>query len=818
MLSQSDFSAPLFSIHLGSQGINVRLARLVFLVIATVLSGTASSTLAGGAPACRLVSCYNAVLDPSAQVFVRDMEGDGNDELVVADPRLGSVLIRRWGVDPGDPTRLHLYENQDIQVNLTPPGVLSPVMGDVTGEGRVDLFVTSRVTERLASGDSSTAFAVTCYAPVSALCTLGPFLRGCSRRVENSVGQVSVVATSDLNSDSRAEILLFNYPFDTGCENRSLRVYDALSGRELWHLDVPTPVGDVLVLEPSPKGRQQPVLIIGAHACNNGFRIGDWSDSDSWVSGVSQSGSLLWRTHMGGKGTGVRLLLADRDCDGFPEPYVTLQGQRDEAGVEPPPQLFELNPTTGALTPLGIPDYARGLMAVDLDGRRGDEILLIGRDQMLYALAGDLAVTWRFRDDRVRNVIACRDLDGDGRPEILCDCGDILRILDSRGRELAQTGLSGVAPLTRAACATIGRNNYLVVRQGDQIRYLRLERLPGNISAWVWILGTSLVFTASLAGARVVRAAACREFEEAFRELRHGDNGTPYETMENLKLLISSWQRVSEQGGAKASDLPKDVADFERRAVPMISQLAGMGPRTGLPRALYAALDEDARVTLELLNSLATGAAPDEPEQAARADKALQTLFGRLSRLELRFPKPAVPQEVVKIVLARHRADLERAGVARTVSEIGVSPCRVGLAPHELDQILDNCVENALRALAGRADPRLCIIVNGEDRHCVIEVSDNGAGIALPRERWNDIFNRSYTTRSATAEKCPGGFGLYRARQVLRRYRGKIEVAASAPGAGTTMRITMRATRRRRGNRASAETSSAPKATTAPGG
>lgn len=151
-------------------------ARVLFLIIAAVLSATASPAQADGAPTCRLVSCYNAVLDPSAQFFVRDMENDGNDELVVADPRMGSVLIRRWGADPKDPTRLHLYENQDIQVNLTPPGVLSPVMGDVTGEGRVDFFVTARVTERLASGDSTTAFAVTCYAPVSALCVLGPFL------------------------------------------------------------------------------------------------------------------------------------------------------------------------------------------------------------------------------------------------------------------------------------------------------------------------------------------------------------------------------------------------------------------------------------------------------------------------------------------------------------------------------------------------------------------------------------------------------------------------------------------------------------------
>lgn len=791
---------------------------LRFVAIVAVLTAVPSSAGGSGAPAYRLISCYNAVLDPAAQFFVRDMEGDGNDELVVADPRLGSVLIRRWGVDPRDPTRLHLYENQDIQINLTPPGVLSPVMGDVTGEGRVDLFVTSRVTERLASGDSTTALSVTCYAPINPLCTLGPFLRGCSQRVENSVGQVSLLATTDLNGDGRADILLFNYPFATGCDNRSLRAYDARTGSELWRFDTPTPPGDLLVLEPNPPGRLQPSLILGAHACGNGFRLGDWCDSESFVTGVSRDGSLLWRTRLGGKGTGTRLMLADRDGDCLPEPYVTLQGQRDDAGVEPPPRVFGLDPAAGSLTPFNVPDYTHGLVAVDLDGRRGDEILLIGRDQILYALVRDFEVAWTFRDDRVRTVIACRDLDGDGRPEILCDCGDILRILDARGRELAQTGLNGVAPLTRAACATIGRNNYLVVRQGDQIKYLRLERLPGSVAAWIWILGTSLVFTAGLVSARAMRTAACREFDDALYELRHGGGGAPFVTIVRLNQLLASWRVVNERGGAQASPMPGLVADFESRVVPAIGRMARLGPRTGLPRALWGALDEDAQVTRELLDHIVERPAPDEPEPVARAAKALHALHDRLSRLESRFPPPSKPKEVAERVLDRRRQDMQRAGVAAEVIEKGATPSRVDLAAHELDQILDNCVENALRALAGRAGPRLSIVIDVVDRRCIVEVSDNGAGLALPSEKWATIFARGVSTRSAAPGEPPGGFGLYRARQVLRRYGGSIEVASSAPGAGTTMRITMRAARRRRNSRASAEQGSAPKAATAPGG
>lgn len=772
--------------------------RICFFVVLAVPLALAAPSFGGSAPRHRLTTCYNVLFDPAAQIFIRDMEGDGNDELVVAHLDLGSVLIRRWGVDPGDPTHLKLLQNQDIQVNLTPPGVLSPVMGDVTGEGRVDLFVISRLNEHLASGDSTTAVFVTCYAPAKPLCTLGPFLRGCSRRVQNSVGLVNVAATTDMNGDSRADILLFDYPFATGCEARGLRAFDARSGGELWRLDMPTPPGDVLVLEQRPGGHRSPLLVVGAHACGNGFQVGDWSDSECCVTGVSSAGSIVWRTRMGGEGVSTRLLLADRDGDGEPEPYVALHGQRDAGGIEPRPQLFGIDPATGSLAPFDIPAYPNSLTACDLDGRRGEEILLVGRDQILYALGRELETVWTFRDDRVTRVIDCRDLDGDSSPEILCDCGDILRILDARGREVAQTVLGGTPPLTRAACASIGGNSYLVVRQGHQLKYLRLERLPRDTAAWVWILGTSLVFTAGLAGARAVRAAACREFDDLLWGLRHGGHDTPYDTIKKLRQLVASWQRVTEQGGAQASPVPGLVTDFENRVVPVLSKMTRLGPRTGLPRALWAALGEDALQAHELLAGLIAGAEADAPERAARTARALQDLQDRLSRLETRFPLPAKPKEVAEKVLVRRGADLQRAGVTVEIVEEGAAPCRVDLAPHELDQILDNCVENSLRALTGCANPRLTIVIAGGDRRCIVEIRDNGCGLALPPVAWDSIFARGVSSRAAASDERPGGFGLYRARQVLKRYRGQIEVAASAPGAGTTLRLTMRAARRRR--------------------
>lgn len=768
------------------------------LAIGLAILASAWPTRAEKGPSYRLVSCYNAILDPAAQFHVRDMEGDGSDEFVIVRANGGSVLLRRWAADARDPNRVLPYENQDIQVNLQPPGVVSPVLGDVTGDGRVDLFVISGSPGQLASGENVSGLIVTCYAPATPLCVLGPFLEGCDRRVENTRGQVNVVATEDVNGDGRRDILLFDYPYATGCEARSLRAYDATSGRELWRFESPTPPGDLIVCEPAPGAAAQPVIVLGAFACGNGFAVEDWDDEECRLTGVSFAGARLWQTRMGGKGTGTRLLLADRDGDGRREPYVSIQGDRDDAGREPRPEVFRLDPESGALTPFRVPEYPHALLAADIDGRPGEEILLVGRDQMLYALHGDFSVAWRYSQDRVRAVLGVVDLDGDSRPELLCDCGDLLRVLDRGGTELVQVGLSGIPPLTRAGSARIGGGNYLFVRQGGQLKILRLERVPGDAPAWLWVLATGLVFTAGASVLRMVRTAACREFEDEFMGLRHGQGAAPFVTVRRLSQLLLSWKHISEQGGVASSPLPELTADFEQRVMPSIRRMARMGPRTGLPRTLWAGLDEDAALVLGQLRDLCAAEESALANRFGRATSAVRGFMERCGRIEERFPLPPSANQVAHQVLELRRAELREAGVVSEVTADGDGSHRVDFPADELRAILDNCVENSLRALKGRPDPRLSIAVRSENRWCLIDVADNGSGLALPKGQWERVFDAGYTTRQVDVGDAGGGFGLSRARQLLSRSGGTIEVAGSSPDAGTTMRIRLRAYRHRR--------------------
>ncbi|MCG3155645.1 MAG: hypothetical protein DKINENOH_02252 [bacterium] len=111
---------------------------------------------------------------------------------------------------------------------------------------------------------------------------------------------------------------------------------------------------------------------------------------------------------------------------------------------------------------------------------------------------------------------------------------------------------------------------------------------------------------------------------------------------------------------------------------------------------------------------------------------------------------------------------------------------RARIAAADLAYVLDELVSNSLRHLDGRPAQ-----IAFELRHAYdevhLEVHDNGAGI--PRELWEEIFKPGFTTKAEGR----GGFGLYHIRQRIEKAGGKIFVAESQPGGGTTMRICLKA-------------------------
>jgi signal transduction histidine kinase len=99
--------------------------------------------------------------------------------------------------------------------------------------------------------------------------------------------------------------------------------------------------------------------------------------------------------------------------------------------------------------------------------------------------------------------------------------------------------------------------------------------------------------------------------------------------------------------------------------------------------------------------------------------------------------------------------------------------------------VIENLCRNAIDALTG-IDSRRGVIeirLREEGRRVVIEVEDNGRGIAKNQQR--DIFHAGFTTKQRG-----WGLGLTLVQRIVEEYHhGRIYVKQSTPGVGTTFRI-----------------------------
>jgi two-component system sensor kinase FixL len=127
--------------------------------------------------------------------------------------------------------------------------------------------------------------------------------------------------------------------------------------------------------------------------------------------------------------------------------------------------------------------------------------------------------------------------------------------------------------------------------------------------------------------------------------------------------------------------------------------------------------------------------------------------------------------------------------------ELAPDAGRAEIMPHAIQQVVINLVLNALDAVAGVSEPRITVTTRRHDSGCVIEVTDNGRGIAP--EHLSHVFEPFFTTKPVGQGT---GLGLSISYSLVERHHGRLEVA-NRPGQGTTFSIHLPASceRERRG-------------------
>jgi two-component system phosphate regulon sensor histidine kinase PhoR len=195
------------------------------------------------------------------------------------------------------------------------------------------------------------------------------------------------------------------------------------------------------------------------------------------------------------------------------------------------------------------------------------------------------------------------------------------------------------------------------------------------------------------------------------------------------------------------------------------------------------------------IHTLIDGAKDDEKVRDRFLKKAAKSLDGldalvkdlvTLSQMETGEIKMNIERFDLRLVVMEVLDRLEKIANDRKVS-FKVKPDNltevwVNADAHRIEQVMINLIENAVKY--NKEGGKVIVHFNGEKKHHVISVRDNGPGI-LP-EHLNRIFERFYRVeKSRSKERGGTGLGLAIVKHIINGHGSKIAVL-SKPGKGTT--------------------------------
>ena len=234
------------------------------------------------------------------------------------------------------------------------------------------------------------------------------------------------------------------------------------------------------------------------------------------------------------------------------------------------------------------------------------------------------------------------------------------------------------------------------------------------------------------------------------------------------------------------SFLQSNFSMLERYAAQLFELLAAHEQAAGVPAAVPALREVQARIDLEFLREDIPGLLAESRGGMERVARIVQDLkeFSQVDR-EQQWEWADIRSGIdatLNLVAPELRP------VADVVREYADMP-PVECLPRQLNQVVMSLLLNAGHAMTGPERGRITVRTGHAGDQVWLEVADTGCGIAadiLPR-----IYDPFFTTRAIGKG---AGLGLSLAYGIVRTHQGRIEVE-SAPGAGSVFRVVLPARR-----------------------
>jgi len=581
-------------------------------------------------------------------------------------------------------------------------------------------------------------------------------------------------------------------------EPRGVIAIDPFAGEELWrYLVGPKPIAStVCIADLNGDGIQQ-IAFVGS-AVNNmkGREYNGTSDDHCRLFVLAADGRLNWTEALFAGSGGADLQIADLNEDGKIE-LVTVENQRGEGSsrlVVWSAEGEELAAVerSAAMTSLVLmpskEDRAASIFVGDTSGA-------LSRWELTER---QLELRSEYRGTSPVHVQTVLDLAPEPGQEIVAtDASGGIHVFDAELRLLAShepTGWAWSARAVRPFIAASGQTAMLVLGNVNQPGlFLDLVASPGS-SRLIWFLSLGLLPLA-VVGVRHWKRQDMQS-TESVRDLRlqllgklelsnHGAIGV-LSYLRRLVWLLSNIQAGKGKPDKLRSRLIDLSNEYRKECLPGLRRIIELAQLAETDSLVLIRAKRAQQAVEDCLRVLGTNGPLDAElgETVSSCRKAAYEL--ELSLQEVRNEVHASFSSDLwlcwEFVLERWRPRIDEQGVDVSLTNDGPGePAICRIDREELVFILDNLLDNALKAMNGMDHKNLAIKLSPKQRLWQCLISDTGCGI-FPDD-WDRALNTPFSSRSG------GGLGLPKTREILRKYGGHLEIVDSKPGEGTVFSL-----------------------------
>jgi len=259
---------------------------------------------------------------------------------------------------------------------------------------------------------------------------------------------------------------------------------------------------------------------------------------------------------------------------------------------------------------------------------------------------------------------------------------------------------------------------------------------------------------------------------------------------------------VIEEGDAEIRELCRS---FEQMRLKLKESVNAQMKYDENRKILVSSISHDLKTPITSIRGYVEGIMDGVANTPEKVEKYLNTIYSKAaqidgmiddlllySRLDLKqIPFNFENVDIVKYFedsVTENEAELEKAGIRlRLINEL--KGCRhVMMDREKMQRVVTNIIDNARKYMnkpAGEVD----IILRETDSAIVVEIKDNGSGIA--KEDLHHIFDRFYRADASRSRTSGSGLGLAIAKQIIEGHGGKIW-ARSRENEGTSIMMSLK--------------------------